>query len=54
LQDLEKKLGRSINYVLYDWKEFQKKVSSRDGFITDVLAGDKVMLMGEVSGLKAA
>jgi predicted nucleotidyltransferase len=54
LQDLEKKLGRTINYVLYEWKEFQEKVSSRDGFITDVLAGDKVMLVGEVRGLKAA
>jgi len=53
LQGLEKKLGRTINYVLYNWKEFKEKISSRDGFITDVLAGDKVILMGEVGGFKA-
>ncbi len=54
LQGLEKDLGRTINYVLYDSKEFREKVSSRDGFIADVLAGEKVMLTGEIGGLKAA
>jgi len=54
LQELEKKLGRTINYVLYDWKEFKEKISSRDGFITDVLVSDKVILMGEIGGFKAA
>jgi predicted nucleotidyltransferase len=53
LQELEKKLGRTINYVLYDWKEFKEKVSSRDGFLTDVLAGDKIILMGEIGGFEA-
>jgi predicted nucleotidyltransferase len=54
LGEIERKLGRAINYVLYDFREFKEKVSSGDGFVTDVLASDKVMLMGEVSGFKAA
>jgi len=54
LQGLEKKLGRTINYVLYDWKEFQEKVSSRDGFITDVLKDEKIILTGNVDGYKTA
>lgn len=54
LGEIEKKLGRAINYVLYDFKEFKEKVSSGDGFVTDVLENDKVMLMGKVSGFKAA
>ncbi len=54
LQGLEKKLGRTINYVLYDWKEFKEKVSSRDGFITDVLKDEKIILTGNVDGYKAA
>jgi len=54
LGEIERTLGRTINYVLYDSREFKEKVSSGDGFVTDVLASDKVILMGEVSGFKAA
>jgi len=54
LQGLEKRLGRTINYVLYDWKEFKEKVSSGDGFITDVLKDEKIILLGKVDGYKAA
>lgn len=54
LQGLERRLGRTINYVLYDWKEFKEKVSSRDGFITDVLKDEKIILTGNVDGYKAA
>ena len=54
LQDVETKLGREINYVLYDVKEFKAKKGSKDGFIMDVLAGDKVPLVGDPDGLEAA
>jgi predicted nucleotidyltransferase len=50
LQRLEKKLGRTINYVVYNRKEFHEKVTSRDGFITDVLKGEKIVLTGEADG----
>jgi predicted nucleotidyltransferase/predicted transcriptional regulator with HTH domain len=51
LGDLEKKLGREINYVLYHPREFESKKKARDGFIMDVLAGDKIMLIGAGDGL---
>lgn len=54
LGEIERKLGRSINYVLYDFREFKEKVSSGDGFVAEVLANDKIILMGEVSGFKEA
>ncbi|MCX5804015.1 MAG: nucleotidyltransferase domain-containing protein [Proteobacteria bacterium] len=51
LGDLEKKLGRTINYVVYDAKEFKTKNRARDGFIMDVLAGRKIMITGKEDGL---
>jgi uncharacterized protein len=51
LGDLEKKLGREINYVLYHPREFESKKKARDGFIMDVLASDKIMLTGAEDGL---
>jgi predicted nucleotidyltransferase len=54
LHDLETNLGREINYVLYDVKEFKAKKKGRDGFITDVLAGSKIPLVGDLDGLEAA
>jgi predicted nucleotidyltransferase len=53
LQRLEKKLGRTINYVVYNRKEFDEKVTSRDGFVTDVLKGEKIVLTGEADGYTA-
>lgn len=54
LRDLEMRLGREINYVLYDAKEFKVKKKSKDGFLMDVLAGDKILLVGDPDGLEAA
>jgi predicted nucleotidyltransferase len=53
LGGLEKKLGREINYVLYSMKEFRSKRKAKDGFLMDVLAGDKSMLIGTENGLEA-
>jgi predicted nucleotidyltransferase len=54
LRDLEAKLGREINYVLYDVKEFRAKKRRRDGFLMDVLGADKLLLVGNLDGLEAA
>jgi len=51
---LEKRLGREINYVLYSKREFKTKKKASDGFIMDVLAGEKIMLTGEEDGLSRA
>lgn len=54
LQELEKKLGRTINYVFYSQKEFNEKIESKDGFINDVLASEKIILTEDAGGFKAA
>ena len=53
LGKLEKLLGREINYVLYSKAEFQSKKKSKDGFLTNVLRGKKIMLIGTENGLEA-
>ncbi len=54
LRDLETKLGREINYILYDVREFRAKKKKKDGFLMDVLGADKLLLVGDLDGLDAA
>jgi len=51
MSGIEKRLGRSINYVTCNRKEFLKKQKGKDGFITDVLRDKKIMLVGSERGL---
>jgi len=51
---LEKKFGRTINYVAYDYKEFLDKRKRKDGFIRDVLRDKKIMLRGDENELQKA
>ena len=53
LSNLENKLGREINYILYNMKEFRSNRKVKDGFLMDVLAGDKIMLIGTENGFEA-
>jgi predicted nucleotidyltransferase len=53
LEKLEKMLGREINYVLYNMKEFKAKKKAKDGFLGDVLNGKKIMVVGTENGLEA-
>jgi len=54
IDDIEKKIGRSINYITYDYKEFANKRKTKDGFIMDVLKDKKIMLIGNDNDLKKA
>jgi predicted nucleotidyltransferase len=47
----EKRLGREIHYVLYSMDEFNAKKKEKDGFLMDVLTGEKIMLAGSEDGL---
>jgi predicted nucleotidyltransferase len=46
LRELEKDLGREINYVLYSKNEFKAKRKKKDGFVMDVLSDEKIILIG--------
>jgi predicted nucleotidyltransferase len=45
-------LGREINYVVYDPKEFRTKTKQRHHFITQTLKAPKIYLMGSDDALK--
>ena len=46
------RLGREVNYVVYDLKEFKKKAREKQHFITEVLKTPKLFLIGSEDALK--
>ncbi|MBD3279472.1 MAG: hypothetical protein GF390_02045 [Candidatus Pacebacteria bacterium] len=56
----QKKLGREINYAVFNDNEFEFRKTRRDPFIMDILYGSRVMIVGsevdfvkrEIPGLK--
>lgn len=48
---LEKRLGREVNYLLFSPAEFRAKRRKKDGFLVDVLNGEKIMLIGRENEL---
>ncbi|MBI4698061.1 MAG: nucleotidyltransferase domain-containing protein [Nitrospirae bacterium] len=54
INGLEKMSGRTINHIIYDYKEFLTKKKAKDGFIMDVLKDEKIMLLGDERELKKA
>ena len=45
-------LGREINYVVYDPKEFRTKAKGKHHFITQILKAPKIYLIGSDDALK--
>lgn len=46
MEGVEKRLGRVLNYIVYDCVEFETKVKARNAFLMDVLEDDLIMLAG--------
>lgn len=46
IRKLEDKLGREINFNLYQSDEFKKKSHEKGSFLSDVVAGKKIKLKG--------
>ena len=51
---LEEQLGRAINYVVLPQHELARRLAEGEPFLTNVLAGPKIMLIGEENGLREA
>jgi predicted nucleotidyltransferase len=51
---LEERLGRAINYVVLSRQELAQRVAREDPFLANVLAGAKIMLIGDEDGLREA
>ena len=43
---LEKDFARTINYIVYDKKDFRDKIKEKAGFVMDVLKCNKIYLKG--------
>lgn len=52
ISNIEKRSGRTINYVAYDYKEYSSKRKKKDGFIMDVLKDKKIMIIGDKGELE--
>jgi predicted nucleotidyltransferase/predicted transcriptional regulator len=48
LAPLESRLGRKVSPALYTQREFRKRVTAKHPFITKVLAGPHIVLLGQV------
>lgn len=46
IKNIEDKIGREVQYSIFDRKEFLKKVTDKNDFITEVIQGPKIMLVG--------
>jgi len=51
LEALEAKLDREVNYLCFEREEFEKKKKNKDAFIADVLAGTKLIAIGNPDGI---
>ena len=50
---LEDQLGRAVNYLVLSRPELAQRLAENDPFMTNVMAGPKIMLIGEEDGLRA-
>ncbi|MGV8082548.1 MAG: nucleotidyltransferase domain-containing protein [Coriobacteriia bacterium] len=54
LDAAEQRIGREINPTVYNWKEWSDRIKIGNAFVTDVLKGKKIFLVGDEDGLEAA
>ena len=47
LRGLTERIGREINPHIFGWDEFTRRVASRDHFLHDVLARQKIFIIGK-------
>lgn len=52
LEGARERLGRDINPRVYEVEEFRRKAAEGGGFLTDVLGGPKVFLVGDAAALE--
>ena len=51
LRDLEGRLGRAVNPTVYTNREFAKRISAKNHFVTSVLATDLMFILGTANDL---
>jgi predicted nucleotidyltransferase len=51
---LEEQMGRAINYLVLSQHELMGRLAEAEPFLTNVVTGPKIMLIGEENGLREA
>jgi len=54
IAQVEENLLREINYISYEPQEFQEKIHKKNGFIKDILTGEKIILIGNMDEFRTA
>ena len=54
LDRVEKRLGRPVNTIVWTPEQFEKKRRSRDHFVSALVNGEKLMVIGNGEGLERA
>jgi predicted nucleotidyltransferase len=52
IANVESQLGRAVNYLAMSREEMARRASEGDPFLSNVLSGPKIMLIGEENGLR--
>jgi predicted nucleotidyltransferase len=52
LSEAEKSLGRQVSTTIFDRKEFVSRLKKRDHFVSKILTGPKIFLIGDDARLK--
>jgi hypothetical protein len=53
VKEAEEVAHREINYTLFSLEEFRRQAQARNGFVLNVLEGQKVFLTGDEVALRA-
>ena len=53
VKEAEKLTHREINYILFSLEEFRRKARARNGFVLNVLEGQKMFLKGDEVALRS-
>lgn len=51
ISQLENRLDREINYHIFSFDDWKKKIKEKDSFIENIISGKKIFLIGEENGL---
>jgi predicted nucleotidyltransferase/predicted transcriptional regulator with HTH domain len=51
INGLEDKLNRDINYICFDREEYEERKRTKDAFISEVLAEEKIMIEGSENAI---
>ena len=50
VREIEKKLSREVNYILFIPEEFEERLKNKDPFVLNVMREQKIVFIGDLHG----